>query len=389
VRRDLRGIHRGSPALPSGILRPSRHAAPAWYAPGTVHGHVRARRRRHGEVYRACDTRLDRDVAIKVLTASLAGDPRFRERFDREARVVASLNHPHICTLYDIGEHDGATFLVMEYLEGETLAARLARERVAFDAALTWAVQAADALALAHARGIVHRDLKPANIMLVRRGGPSGPPSGDDIKLLDFGLAKMADVAMATVAPTMAATDAGVAVGTVAYMSPEQARGEAFDARSDVFSFGAVLYEMATGQPAFGGATTAVIFEAILNRAIRPLREAAPDIASDFAALVDRMLAKRAADRPPDGSAVAAGLREVQARRGSSRPGSGAVAARTPSIAVLPFADMSAQKDQDYFCEGMAEELISALSKLQGLRVASRTSAFRFKGAGDIRTIGE
>ena len=333
-----------------------------------------------GEVYRARDGRLDRDVAIKVLASTLAADPRFTERFEREARVVASLNHPHICTLYDIGEHEGAAFLVMEYLEGDTLGARLARERVPFDTALGWAIQAADALALAHSRGVVHRDLKPANLFVLTSGA---------IKVLDFGLAKAAGAAMATLAPTMAVTDVGTAVGTVAYMSPEQARGEPIDARSDVFSFGAVLYEMAAGQAAFGGATTAVIFEAILNRVIRPLREAAPDVPADFSAVIDRMLAKRAADRFPDGEAILTTLRDVQARRASSRPGSGPVAARTPSIAVLPFADMSAQRDQDYFCEGMAEELINALSKLQGLRVASRTSAFRFKGAQDIRTIGE
>jgi serine/threonine protein kinase len=151
-----------------------------------------------GEVYKARDTRLDRDVAIKVLSASLAADARFKERFEREARVVASLNHPHICTLYDIGEHDGATFLVMEYLEGETLAARLGHERVPFEAVLTWATQVADALAFAHSRGVVHRDLKPANIMLVRRGGPPGPPSDPpDAKVLDFGLANLLLVALA------------------------------------------------------------------------------------------------------------------------------------------------------------------------------------------------
>ncbi|MGH6691112.1 MAG: serine/threonine-protein kinase, partial [Gammaproteobacteria bacterium] len=231
-----------------------------------------------GEVYKARDSRLDRDVAIKVLAASLAADARFKERFEREARVVASLNHPHICTLYDIGEHAGATFLVMEYLEGETLAARLVRGRVPFDSVLTWAAQVADALALAHARGLVHRDLKPANIMLVRRGGPSGPPSGPpDAKVLDFGLAKTVDVAVATMAPTIGATDAGTAIGTVAYMSPEQARGEPIDARSDIFSFGAVLYEMAAGHAAFGGTTSAVIFEAIFNRPVRALRDVVSD----------------------------------------------------------------------------------------------------------------
>ena len=172
-------------------------------------------------------------------------------------------------------------------------------------------------------------------------------------------------------------------------MCPEHARGDPVDARSDVFSLGALLYELVAGQPAFQGATAAVIFDAILNRRVCPLREVAPDAPADFAALVEGMLAKRAADRPPNARAVAAVLREIEARRRSSRPSSGAVTTRTPSIAVLPFADMSAQKDQDYFCEGMAEELITALSKLQGLRVASRTSAFRFKAAEDIRRIGE
>jgi len=256
-----------------------------------------------GEVYKARDPRLDRDVAIKVLTPALAADPRFKERFEREARVVASLNHPHICTLHDIGAHEGATFLVMEYLEGETLAARLARGRVPFETALTWAAQVADALAQAHARGVVHRDLKPANLFVVEPGS---------IKVLDFGLARIAGAAAATLAPTMAATEAGMAVGTVAYMSPEQARGDAIDARSDIFSFGAVLYEMITGRSAFGGTTTAVIFDGILNRPLRPLREAAREVPADFAAAVDRMLAKRAADRHPDGSAVAAALREIQ-----------------------------------------------------------------------------
>jgi serine/threonine protein kinase len=280
-----------------------------------------------GEVYKARDVRLDRDVAIKVLAASLAADARFKERFEREARVIASLNHPHICTLYDHGDHDGTIFLVMEYLEGETLAARLGHQRVPFETVLTWATQVADALAYAHAKGVVHRDLKPANVMLVRRGGPAGPP---DAKVLDFGLAKVAELAVGTLAPTMAVTDAGTAVGTVAYMSPEQARGELIDARSDVFSLGAVLYEMATGQAAFGGTTTAVIFDAIFNRPVRALREVVPDVPAEFGSLVDRMLAKRPADRYSDATSVAVALRELEGRRASGRRSSGSVAARAP-----------------------------------------------------------
>ena len=193
-----------------------------------------------GEVYRARDTRLDRAVAVKVLSPHVAADLQLRDRFEREARAIAALHHPHICTLYDVGDEGDITFLVMEYLEGETLESRLARGPLPANDATRLAIQIAAALDCAHDAGIVHRDLKPANIMLTLEGA----------KLLDFGLAKLTDVDV-----DLTRTAEGVIVGTAVYMSPEQAEGKPLDRRSDAFSFGAVLYEMLTGRRAFGGAT--------------------------------------------------------------------------------------------------------------------------------------
>jgi serine/threonine protein kinase len=213
-----------------------------------------------GEVYRARDTRLDRVVAIKVLSAELAADPQFRERFDREARAISALDHAHICALYDIGEHDGTSFLVMQYLEGETLDARLARGPLPFDQALQYAVQIADALDKAHRAGIVHRDLKPANVMLTKAGA----------KLLDFGLAKStvprgaSGLSMLPTTPP-GLTAQGTILGTFQYMAPEQLEGQEADARTDVFAFGAVVYEMLTGKKAFEGRSQASLIGAILK----------------------------------------------------------------------------------------------------------------------------
>src|SRR3954465_13807257 len=193
-----------------------------------------------GEVYRARDTRLDRTVAIKILTDALAGEPQFRERFDREARAISQLTHPHICVLYDVGDQDGIDFLVMEYLEGETLEHRLAKGALPLEQALHYAIQIADALDKAHRAGIVHRDLKPGNIMLTKSGA----------KLLDFGLAKVTPTVVAASGLSMAptgltpATMRGTILGTLQYMSPEQLEGKEADARSDIFAFGAIVYEM-------------------------------------------------------------------------------------------------------------------------------------------------
>ena len=198
-----------------------------------------------GEVYRARDTRLDRTVAIKILTDGLEGTPEVRQRFDREARAVSSLNHPHICALYDVGHQNGIDYLVMEYLEGQTLAARIEKGPLPTSELLRTASQVADALDKAHRRGIVHRDLKPGNVMLTKSGA----------KLLDFGLAKGGEVLQGDIdsSPTMShpLTVKGTIVGTMQYMSPEQLEGKEADARSDIFSFGAMLYEMTTGKKAF------------------------------------------------------------------------------------------------------------------------------------------
>ena len=216
-----------------------------------------------GEVYRAKDTRLDRTVAIKVLPAHLVGNAESRLRFEREARAVSSLNHPHICTLHDIGQQDGIDFLVMEYLEGETLAARLKKGPLPPDQVLRYAIEIADALAHAHRPGVFHRDLKPGNVMVTKSG----------VKLLDFGLAKLrgpkADAvdAGASALPTLSEglTVKGTILGTLQYMAPEQLEGKETDARTDIFAFGAVVYEMATGRKAFEGKSQASVIAAILH----------------------------------------------------------------------------------------------------------------------------
>ena len=221
-----------------------------------------------GVVYKGVDTRLGRAVAIKVVNAE------FTQRFEREARAISALNHPHICTLYDVGEHEGAPYLVMEYVEGKPLKGPLPAGE-----ALRYAIQVSEALAAAHKAGIVHRDLKPENILLTTEGS---------VKVLDFGLAKL-QPSLAPDAPTVTMTEQGVVAGTAPYMSPEQARGEPVDARSDIFSFGAVLYELLSGRRAFRGETMGATLAAVIASEPPPLREAPPDVAR----IVRKMLAKK------------------------------------------------------------------------------------------------
>ncbi len=307
-----------------------------------------------GEVWKARDTRLDRLVAIKAVS------PAHAARFEQEARAIAALNHPHICQIHDVGPD----YLVLEYIDGQPLQGPM----TAADA-VRLAIQIAGALEAAHQRGILHRDLKPANVM-VSHGGSNSPSALPSAKLLDFGLAK----SMAP-DPDVTRTTEGVIVGTVAYMSPEQAEGKALDVRSDVFSFGAVLYEMLGGRRAFGGSTAAQILGALLRDDPAPL-QTLPALDR----IVRRCLAKDPADRFSTMTEVKTALEQLATRSADVQP----------SIAVLPFADMSPSKDNEYFGDGLADEIINALAQIPGLKVIARTSAFAFKGQNtDVRRIGE
>lgn len=301
-----------------------------------------------GEVWKARDTRLGRMVAIKRLTGA------HNARFEQEARAIAALNDPHICQLYDVGPD----YLVLEYVEGEPVKGPLPPAE-----AVRVALEIAGALEEAHRRGILHRDLKPANILVTKRGGA---------KVLDFGLAKL--VADADIDATQ--TVEGTILGTPAYMAPEQAEGKPADARSEIFSFGAVLYEMLSGNRAFRGNSTATVMSAVLRDDPAPLQTSAG---------LQRIVAKCLAKRPEDRFATVSDLRAALERVGASKP-----ADATPSIAVLPFVNMSRDPEDEYFSDGLAEEIINALVKVPGLKVIARTSAFAFKGQNtDIRKIAE
>ncbi len=257
-----------------------------------------------GVVYKAEDTRLGRSVALKFLPDELSQNPLAVERFEREARAVSALNHPHICSIHDVGEHGGRRFIVMEYLEGSPLDELLAAGALPTDRVVELGLQLADALEAAHDKGLIHRDIKPANIMLTRRG---------QIKLLDFGLAKSTSIPGDEVAATRAdLTEFGVVLGTVAYMSPEQVRGEQLDARTDLFSLGAVLYEMATGRRAFSGNTSGTISEAILNRTPPPAAQVNPKVPSSLEGIINKSLEKQRELRYQKAADVRADLQRLK-----------------------------------------------------------------------------
>lgn len=328
-----------------------------------------------GVVYKAEDTKLGREVALKFPPPRSTQSAEEFQRLIHEARAAASLDHQNICTIHEIGEADGQPYIAMSFIEGKTLRDRLADGAMSITDVVGIAAQVADGLSVAHEKGITHRDIKPENIMINTRG---------QVKIMDFGLAKSSR-------QTTKITQEGSTPGTAAYMSPEQAKGDGVDARSDLWSLGVVMYESITGKLPFEGSHPAAMMYAVLHEPHASVSGYRADIPHDLVSLIDRLLRKDPVQRPVGTKAVAAELaqiRDIMTGRASSKPGVRESA--QPSLAVLPFANMSTDAENEFFADGLTEDLITAFSKMKELRVVARTSAFQFKGkTSDVRLIGE